>query len=97
MGGEPLGSKMPVHTSQLEADWWHHPVPSSPQSPQSASNLQQPPPGDGFGEGVGFGVGVGCGCGEGTVPQAPQLRAQFAFIQSGFDSHSPFAAQSGQN
>merc|ERR1719382_1511595 len=78
MGGEPLGSKVPVHSAQLEADWWHHPVPSSPQSPQSASNLQQPlPTGVGVGEGV-AGLGVGCGgCGDGTVPQTPQLRAQF--------------------
>merc|ERR1719277_1776441 len=58
-GAEPLGSKVPVHVAQLEADWWHHPVPSSPQSPQSAPNLQQPlPPGEGEGlppPGVGVG------------------------------------------
>merc|ERR1719162_2706366 len=42
-GDGPAGSKEPVHVSQLDADWWHQPVPSSPQSPQSASNLQQPP------------------------------------------------------
>jgi len=29
--------------AQFDADWWHQPVPSSPQSPQSAPNLQQPP------------------------------------------------------
>jgi len=59
-GGEPVGSKVPVHWSQLEADWWHHPVPSSPQSPQSAPNRQQPlPPGEGLGEGEGFPPGVG--------------------------------------
>jgi hypothetical protein len=32
-----------VHVAQFAADWWHQPVPSSPQSPQSAPNLQQPP------------------------------------------------------
>ena len=43
LGAVPLGSKLPVHTAQLGADWRHHPVPSLPQSPQSASSLQQPP------------------------------------------------------
>merc|ERR1719517_326507 len=71
MGGEPLGSKVPVHSAQLEADWWHHPVPSSPQSPQSAPNLQQPLPGEGVGEGAGVGTGVGSGTGEGAGGQSP--------------------------
>merc|ERR1719379_353880 len=65
-GAGPLGSKLPVHSAQLEADWWHHPVPSSPQSPQSAPNLQHPPPpGEGFGEGTGEGTGDG-------LPPPPQ-------------------------
>ena len=32
------------YTSHVMADWWHQPVPSRPQSPQSAPNLQQPEP-----------------------------------------------------
>jgi len=40
-------SKLPVHAAQLEADEWHQPVPSLPQSPQEDPNLQQPPPGAG--------------------------------------------------
>merc|ERR1719436_1259722 len=42
-GDGALASKFPPHWAQFEADPWHHPVPSSPQSPQSASNLQHPP------------------------------------------------------
>jgi hypothetical protein len=56
LGLGALGSKVPVHSSQLDAESWHHPVSSSPQSPQSAPNLQQPPPppgGEGEGEGEG--------------------------------------------
>merc|ERR1719436_221821 len=56
-GAGALGSNTPVHVAQLEDDRWHHPVPSFPQSPQSASNLQQPPP-PGEGARVGLG-GVG--------------------------------------
>merc|ERR1719436_1144124 len=66
-GREALASKVPVQTSQLLADRWHQPVPSSPQSPQSAPNLQQPPPvtgGVGAG-GVGGEGGVGTGEGDG--------------------------------
>jgi len=72
-GAEALESKLPVHTAQLLADWWHQPVPSSPQSPQLAPNLQQPPLVGGVGAGgvgaeVGVGAGLGVGCGLGLDP-----------------------------
>jgi len=68
-GVEALESKLPVHTAQLLADWWHQPVPSSPQSPQLAPNLQQPPLVGGVGAGVdGVGTGLGVGCGLGLDP-----------------------------
>merc|ERR1719492_152087 len=71
-GDGALASKFPPHSAQFEADPWHHPVPSIPQSPQSASNLQQPPPPpperrrDGTGaerrRGGDGGEGAGAGC-----------------------------------
>merc|ERR1719336_967753 len=52
-GAGALASKVPVQMSQLAADWWHQPVLSSPQSAQSAPNLQQPPVAGGAGPGEG--------------------------------------------
>merc|ERR1719336_2418344 len=52
-GAGALASKVPVQMSQFAADWWHQPVLSSPQSPQSAPNLQQPPEAGGAGPGEG--------------------------------------------
>merc|ERR1719336_705245 len=52
-GAGALVSKVPVQMSQFAADWWHQPVLSSPQSPQSAPNLQQPPEVGGAGPGEG--------------------------------------------
>jgi len=52
-GAGALASKVPVQISQFAADKWHQPVLSSPQSPQSAPNLQQPPEAGGAGPGEG--------------------------------------------
>jgi len=85
-GAEALESKLPVHTAQLLADWWHQPVPSSPQSPQLAPNLQQPPLVGGVGVGgvggvgaeVGVGAGLGVGSGLGLDPFLEmEMSAQF--------------------
>jgi len=62
-GAGALASKLPVHISQFAADWWHQPLLSSPQSPQSAPNLQQPPEAGGAGPGDGGVGGVGTGAG----------------------------------
>jgi hypothetical protein len=43
-GDSPNGSNVPAHKAQFSAVPWHHPVPSSPQFPQSTPHLQQPPP-----------------------------------------------------
>lgn len=54
--GDPaLPSKLPPHVPQFEDDLWHHPVPSSPQSPHEDPNLQHPPPMPGVGVGLGMG------------------------------------------
>jgi len=70
-------SNVPVHTAQFDADRWHQPVPSSPQSPQLPPNLQQPAfvGGGGGGGGVGVGaevVGAEVGVGDGEGGEGPE-------------------------
>merc|ERR1719192_3097228 len=101
-GAGPLGSKLPVQVAQLEADSWHHPVPSSPQSPQSAPNLQHPPPpGEGFGEGTGEGTGAGLPPQPGEGPLGSKLPVHSAQLEADKWHHpvpsSPQSPQSAPN